>query len=161
MPAETHNGRVIEGRKIELRQTGGAFSRDLQIAFPELLDDVDYGDEILLGVRVRMIDEHFPLADKKDPEDSGVHHALIFDTVEVVVASDRSAKALEADFKGMHTVLQKHADDAKGNETIASQLQAQHEAGEHASGLVEGCPGCDQEKNISEWEQGNGGDSAS
>jgi hypothetical protein len=138
----THNGRLIVGQKVEFRKMGGEFSEDLIVANPELLDGVTVGSRVTVAVDLVCIDEHFPAEDRKEPEDGGVFQKLVFDP-EAVVVINRSKVA--KDFKAQEDAVQAAKDAAIGQESISSQLVAQHEAGEHASGLVDDCPECEAE----------------
>lgn len=148
----THNGRAIVGRKMELRQMGGAFSADLLVANPDLLAQAKTGTELTLAVRVACIDEHFPGEDRKNPAEGGVLHVLIFDPRTVTVVED---SAVSSTFDAQAAAVQKAKDDAAGNvtvqESIADALEAAHLEGDHQE-LVEDCPLCDWEGEVKDSE---------
>lgn len=138
----SHNGRLIVGQLIEFRKMGGEFSGKLTVANPEILNGLKVGDRITAAVDLVCIDEHFPAEDRKEPDDGGVFHKFVFDPEDVVVI-DRSKVA--KDFQAQADAVQAAKDAEAGQESISSQLTAQHEAGDHASGLVDDCPECERE----------------
>lgn len=139
----THNGRPIVDDKIEIRQTGGEFSKDMLVANIDQLLDTKQGDELVLAVRVVCVDEHYPVQDRKEPADGGFIRKLIFDSREVTIVDETVVARF---FDEQRDRVQRAQDEAEGQTTVDSQLLvASHEAGEHSAGLVDGCIECDKE----------------
>lgn len=141
----THNGREIVGRKLEIRQTGGAFSADMDLVSPGWLDDYNVGDESTISMRLQYIDEHFPAENPKEPDEGGVYRKLVAVARETVLVDD---DAVAPFFAAFGVDVQKAKDAAKGNvtvqESIADALEAAHLEGEHKT-IVADCQMCDWE----------------
>lgn len=150
--SDTHNGRSIVGKKIEIRQTGGEFSKDLLVANADELDDITVGSERTLAVRVVCVDEHYPAENRKEPSDGGVTHKLVFDPTEVTIIAP---ELVESMFVAQREKVQAIKDSMEGQTTLDGEAKQQaHDAGTHADGLVDGCPACDAEKALATDELG-------
>lgn len=131
--------RTIVGRKLEIRGTGGAFSKDMDLVDPSWLDGYEVGDEMTVAIRLAIIDEQKPAEDKAKPAEGGVIRKLVADAREVTLIADDIVAAV---FAGQAELVQKAKDDAKGNLTtqqaIADALEAGHLDGLHALSGTEG-----------------------
>lgn len=144
MPDKKYNGRKIVGNLMEIRNAGGAFSAELLVANPELLEGVKIGDEIDVGMRLVCIDEHFPVEDRKEPSEGGIKHKFVFDPVRLaMVDEDLLQEAFDAHAERVQRA--KDAEAGQGRLPTDEELHSAHTAGEHAGGLVEGCVDCEEE----------------
>lgn len=142
-----HNGRPITGQKIEIRQTGGEFSKELQVANVDELKDCKVGDELTVAMRLVCIDEHFPAENRKEPDAGGLEQKLVFDPREVTIIDHDD---VEAAFDAQRERVQRAKDAAEGQGRLPTdeELHSAHTAGEHAGSLVDGCVDCDAETEL-------------
>lgn len=160
--AKRSTGRKIVGRKLEIRGTGGTFSKDMELLDPTWLDGLDVGDETTVALRISCIDEHFPAEDPSKPSEGGQIRKLVFVAGEVVLVDDSLVAPI---FASHADAVQKAKDDAKGNTTVQQQildaLEAAHLDGKHGLavdgddtivGKQQECPLCDWEDETADAE---------
>lgn len=132
-------GRPVVGVGIEVPGMGGGL-RDALTIDPVVFH---YGDTVHLVVRARVGKLRF------DPvKDAGqaVRRVHVLDVDEAaIVSADAVADMLEKQALAI--------EEARGLQRLPfDEMSEQHEAGEHASGLVDGCPACDEEAALAESE---------
>ena len=112
-------------------------------------------------VRFEPIDKDDPRGDQRRVHVFGVEAATIVDAelVEQALAQhkDRVAALQHAEAKAKEaeagiTRLYDDKPDGSPARPMGDELQAAHDAGDHAGGLVEGCPDCDAEADAVEAE---------
>lgn len=123
-------GAEVSAVGIEIRNAAGGLNAALKVA------PVEYhmGDEITVVMRTTVAKlRHEPLKDA-----DGLRRVHILDAGEATVVDDALvAEALDKQARQI--------EEALGIHQLPISLIAAHEAGEHADGLVEGCPTCDAE----------------
>lgn len=147
MPDKKYNGRKIVGNLMEIRNAGGAFSAELLVANPDLLEGAKVGDVVSVGMRLVCIDEHYPVEDRKEPSEGGVKHKFVFDPTHLALVDD---DILDGAFEAHAERVQraKDAEAGQGRLPTDEELHSAHLAGEHAAGLVDGCVDCAEEADL-------------
>lgn len=139
-------GVEVRGAGIEIPNAAGGLREALKIE-PQTF----HGGDKLYAVfeldckKIR----HDPITDGKD--------GPMIAWKRIHVLSAEGATFVDADVAKGHIDaqrerIQRAKDEATGQQSATSEFEAQHEAGEHASGLIDGCPQCEAEREAEQAE---------
>jgi hypothetical protein len=137
-------GRPVIATAIEIPGAGGGL-RDALTIDPQ---EFHYGETVFVVIEGKVGKLRFdPVKDAGD----GVKRVHVLDTQAATVAERATVEALlEAQARRI--------EEAKGLQRLpfGDELQEAHDRGEHADGLVDGCPDCDLETDLEAKEAGDG-----
>lgn len=137
-----YRGRDIIRTSIIIRNTGDGLSESMAIA-PTVLEE---GDEVYVLMKCEVIDHHHPLI--KGTDCIELKQVLKAGTATIVDADYAEEKIAAQEAR-----IQRAKDEAKGQGSLdTGLLEKKHDDGDHADGLVEGCPKCDAEREAEEEE---------
>lgn len=137
-------GRPVLGVGIEIPSAGGGLRDALTIDPAEF----HYGETVFVVIEGKVGKIRFdPIADAGE----SVRRVHVLDTQAATIAERETVERLLDE-------QAKRIEEAKGLARLpfGDELQEAHERGEHAEGLVEGCPDCDHEVELAQQEAGDG-----
>lgn len=123
-------GDEVLGASIEIRNISGGLNKAMDID-PETFHR---GDEVTVVARCTVTSVNHPGVKDTD----GVKRVHVMKASEVAIIDDALvSEALDEQARRI--------EEASGIHQLPIRLQTAHDAGEHADGLVDGCPSCDAE----------------
>lgn len=137
-------GRQVLAVGIEVPSAGGGLRDALTIDPAEF----HYGETVFLVVEGKVGKIRFdPIPDAGE----SVRRVHVLETVAATIAERETVERLLEE-------QAKRIEEAKGLTRLpfGDELQEAHQAGDHAEGLVEGCPDCDHEAELAAKEAGDG-----
>ncbi len=137
-----YDGKDIIRTSIIIRNTGDGLSEAMAIA-PQVLH---IGDEGYALIKFKVVDHHHP-------EIKGTDCLELKQILKAGIATIVDADFAQEKIDAQAERIQRAKDAAKGQGSLSTELlEKQHAEGEHAAGLVEGCPPCSAEQDALEAE---------
>lgn len=139
-PLTKFEGRKVDAVGLEIRNAAGGLNESMKVDPVEL--HIDEEITVVLRCAVTKV-RHDPLKDT-----DGLRRVHILTASDAtIIADELVADALDEQKRRIEEVL--------GVKRLPIELVAAHEEGEHAGGLVDGCPMCDQEQALEADEKSN------
>lgn len=137
----TQDGLPVIGVGVEIRNAAGG----LQDALKTDPVIIHKGDRVLVLLDCEMIDLSFKSV--KDNDAWRRNHILRANGA-TIVDGEAFQEALRVQAEKIEKAKREAAGTADMDDALA--LQAEHDDGQHASGLVDGCPACVEERELAE-----------
>lgn len=139
-----YEGREIVSTGIKIRKTGDGLSEAMKVE-PKVMH---HGDKVYVVLECDVVDVQHPVEDRKSPERGGVNRIHILDAgTATFMEEDVVIRAIEDQEEKNRRWQEQQAGVRRLEDTKLIQA---HDNGEHAGGLVEYCPRCEEERDLAE-----------
>jgi len=138
----TADGLPVVATDVELRSVGGGLTKPLRVD-PQLFQQ---GQRVIISYEAVVRSHRFDPIDKDDIDGDQVRVHIAYPEVAIIEPAVGKGQ-LENKLKKMRESIKRAEEAEQGIQRLPTddELQSAHDAGEHAGGIVAGCPSCDDE----------------